>query len=416
MEGSDSTSVDLCTRVAAALHGYGTSAVRLERRLHDLSAALGVPGEFFVTPTAVLASYHLPEKVRAHTRLQRLEPGSVDLGRLGEVEALIESLIEQGRGGTLDVAAADTVLDAIAAADGRAHAIWGVAAAAAISAAAAVFFGAGVADVAVAGLMGVAIGVVERAVRRDSSLQRLVPPAAAAFVALATFALARVLPTLSVPTAQLASLIALVPGLDFTLAVKEVATAHLVSGAARMVSAVGEFLALGFGIALGTQLATTLLGPHVAREPAGLPGWTLPLAFAVAALGFGGRFHARRRDLPWVWAACAVGYGGAVLGTRLLGAPLGAFVGAVLVGTASNLYARRSGRSPLLMMVPGIILLVPGSVGFRSFALLLHHDVISAVETAFTMTLTATALTTGLLLANVILPSDRTVPATEIDP
>lgn len=32
------------------------------------------------------------------------------------------------------------------------------------------------------------------------------------------------------------------------------------------------------------------------------------------------------------------------------------------------------------------------------------------------MMLTATALTTGLLLANVILPSDRTVPATEIDP
>lgn len=395
--------IELCARVAAALHGYAISALRLEQRLEELSTALGVPGQFFVTPTAVFASYRIPGKVRAYTQLLRLKPGSVDLGRLAEVEALIDHV----RRGGLDVPTAQAALDAIVGAAGPGHPAWWVASAAAISAAAASFFGAGPADVAVAALMGVAIGIVEQAVRGRTNAQRVVPPAVAAFVALATFALARLLPDLSVPTAQLASLIVLVPGLDFTLAIKEVATANLISGAARLVSAVGEFLALGFGIALGTQVATAVFGPHTALEPTGLPGWTLPLAFVVAALGFGGRFHVHRRDMPWVWVACALGYGGAALGTRLLGAPLGAFVGAVLVGLGSNLHARRSGRSPLVMMVPGIILLVPGSVGFRSFALLLRHDVISAVETAFAMTLTATALSTGLLLANVILPSDR---------
>jgi uncharacterized membrane protein YjjB (DUF3815 family) len=59
------------------------------------------------------------------------------------------------------------------------------------------------------------------------------------------------------------------------------------------------------------------------------------------------------------------------------------------------------------MMVPGIILLVPGSVGFRSFAMLLRHDVVSGIEAAFAMVLTATALSTGLLLANLVMPSER---------
>lgn len=395
--------IELCTEVARALHGYGTSALRLEQRLAQLSTALGVPGQFFVTPTAVFGSYRLPGKVRAHTQLLRLEPGDVDLGKVAEVE----NLVERCSRGRLDVAEAMVQLEAIVARPARRAALWGISSAAGISAAAAAFFGGGVPEVAVAALMGTLYGIAELLVAGRPSAGRLLPPAFAAFVALSTLALARVWPGLSVSTAQLASLIVLVPGLEFTLAIKEVATANLVSGAARLVNAVGAFLMLGFGVALGTEVAHSLMGTlPAAVAPSGLPGWTVPLAFVVAALGFGGRFRAHRVDVKWVWVACAVGYGGAALGTHLLGSPLGAFIGAVLVGLASNAYARATGRSPLVMMVPGIILLVPGSVGFRSFSMLLHHDVISAVETAFTMTLTATALTTGLLLANVLLPTD----------
>jgi uncharacterized membrane protein YjjB (DUF3815 family) len=55
-------------------------------------------------------------------------------------------------------------------------------------------------------------------------------------------------------------------------------------------------------------------------------------------------------------------------------------------------------------MVPGILFLVPGSVGFRSFASLLESDVVSGVETAFRMALVAIALVAGLLVANVVVP------------
>jgi uncharacterized membrane protein YjjB (DUF3815 family) len=88
----------------------------------------------------------------------------------------------------------------------------------------------------------------------------------------------------------------------------------------------------------------------------------------------------------------------------MLGPELGAFVGALLVGGASNLYALFRDRPSQIPLAPGILLLVPGSIGFRSLASLLDRQVISGVEAAFTMVLTAIALVSGLLVANVVIP------------
>jgi uncharacterized membrane protein YjjB (DUF3815 family) len=53
------------------------------------------------------------------------------------------------------------------------------------------------------------------------------------------------------------------------------------------------------------------------------------------------------------------------------------------------------------------MLLVPGSLGFRSLVALMDDNVVSGIETAFTTTLVAAALVAGLLAANLLLPSRR---------
>jgi uncharacterized membrane protein YjjB (DUF3815 family) len=59
--------------------------------------------------------------------------------------------------------------------------------------------------------------------------------------------------------------------------------------------------------------------------------------------------------------------------------------------------------------VPGILLLVPGSIGFRSLASLLDREVVLGVETAFRMILMAVALVAGILVSNIIAPPRRTL-------
>ena len=55
-----------------------------------------------------------------------------------------------------------------------------------------------------------------------------------------------------------------------------------------------------------------------------------------------------------------------------------------------------------MALVPGVLLLVPGSSGFRSLALLLDQQVVGGVDAAFATLLTAASLVAGLLLAEMI--------------
>jgi uncharacterized membrane protein YjjB (DUF3815 family) len=160
-------------------------------------------------------------------------------------------------------------------------------------------------------------------------------------------------------------------------------------------------------VAVGTTLAEALLGAAPVLEPLPAPDWVRWPALVLAAAGFTVLFRARPRDSGWIVVAGVVAIEGVRLGGQLFGPELAGFLGALLVGVTGNLVARFLHRPAALVQVPGLILLVPGSLGFRSLASLLDRDVLSGVHAAFEMTLVAIALTTGLLLASVVAPPRR---------
>ena len=62
-----------------------------------------------------------------------------------------------------------------------------------------------------------------------------------------------------------------------------------------------------------------------------------------------------------------------------------------------------------LIRVPGIILAVPGSVGFRSLFLAFDGDVARGLDTATTLALLLVSLVAGLLFANLIVAPRKTL-------
>ncbi|MFP2932509.1 threonine/serine exporter family protein, partial [Pyxidicoccus sp. 3LG] len=215
---------------------------------------------------------------------------------------------------------------------------------------------------------------------------------------------ASVLGPLSVKVATVAGLIVLLPGLSLTVAINELATRHLISGTSRLTGAVLVFLQLGFGVALGSRLAMLLPPPLPIPLPPALPAWTQAVALALAPVSLGVLFRARPRDWGWIAAACTFAFAGSRLGALMLGPQLGAFVGALMLGIASNALARLRNLPSVTTLVPGLMLLVPGSVGFRSLSSLLERDVVAGVDTAFTMLMVSVALAAGLLSANALVP------------
>ena len=393
--------VSLCSRFATCMHAAGASAAKLESTLERLSTGLGVPGQFFVTPTALLASYSLPNRDRPHVRLLRVQPASIDVTRLADTESLA---MEAARGTISPKGAEARLADLFRETSPNPWRWRG--AAVAVSASAAILLGGGLAEAGLAGAVGLMIGTLESLPKRSDAIRRLVPAAVAALTAFLSLMIEARVPSFSVGIAQFASVILLVPGFGFTLAIQEIATAHLISGGARLMGAVGEFLLLGFGIAAGTSVASLVSEAGPPAPGSGTAWWILVGAVVLSALGFCGRFHARRSDMGMAILAGGLGFFAAKLATSVGGA-LGPFVGACSIGLAANLFARRTGRSALVMMAPALIPLVPGSFGFRSFSLLLGHDVLPAVEAVFQMLLVGTSLSVGLLVANLLVPTER---------
>lgn len=405
MTSSEPPEHEFLLRVAKLLHEYGTPAHRLERVLVKSAGKLGIDASFLSTPTSIFASLGKGED--EHIHLMRVEPGQVDLGKLVEFDGVMEEV--DGR--RTSVGDAMAKLDAIAGAPSRYGAVARILSFGVASAGAARFFGGGLPEVVLSLVLGAGIGLLDLALARRPLQVGVFEPLASFLVALVSLFVASRWGPLDHRIATLASLIVLLPGLTLTVAVTELATRHLVSGTARLAGAGASFLTLLLGVALAWRVGAAVFGPSpgATSEPlnAFLPLWTLWLSVALTPLAFGVLFEARARELGVIWITSVAGFSAATLGTRVFDAQVGPFLGALVVGVFSNLYARIANRPALVPSTPGILLLVPGSLGYLSLTSFLDRDTLVGLEGVFQTGLVAVSLAGGLLAANVVLPPRR---------
>jgi len=271
--------------------------------------------------------------------------------------------------------------------------------------------GGGLREILVAALVGGVTGALFVFAHLFARLQRIFPPLAA-FVAsfMVTAWAARVTPV-SGDLVTLAGLFALLPGFTLTVALEELASRDLVSGTVRLTSAFITLFGLILGVALGRQFGERVFGPVSPATPDALPAWTYLAAALVAGLAYTLWLQVERRDIVWVVLACLIGALAARAGVMVLGQQLGAFAAALAVGLASNLFALATGRPAAVMQVPGLIVLVPGSIGLQSFQALFTAQTVVGIQAAFQMFLTAIALVYGIFVANLLLPSHHPLRA-----
>lgn len=387
--------------LARALHSYGASAHRLEAMLVLVARRLGLEARFYSTPTAVLASFGRGADER--TSLVRVEPGELNLEKLSLLQDAAVRVIR----GELDVDKGRVSVARIVAQKPRFGAVATTACFGISSASAAVFFGGGPPEIAVSGVVGLGVGLIAGAWGRMAGGATLLEPIAASFAAVAAALAARAIP-LAPLVVTLAGIVTLLPGLAITTAMTELSTRNLASGTARFAGASVSLLGLGFGVALGSRIVGALPAAPGAPVLAGEPPPALVVgAVVVASLAFAVLLQARPRDVGWIVLAGALAFAGARAGAALLGPELGALLGALLVGVGANLFARVFDRPSATMLVPGLLVLVPGSVGLRGVFSLLEQDVVTGVAAAFRMVLVAMAIVAGILFANVALPARR---------
>jgi uncharacterized membrane protein YjjP (DUF1212 family) len=391
-------------QLARQLHQHGTPAHRLEVTLSVLARRLGVQAEFFSTPTSIMVGIGTLEQQRVH--LLRVNPGEPNLGHLSRLGEIVRQVMD-GEITPAEGLRRIEVMDA----EPPAYPTWLVMVAFVLaSTAIACFLKLRVGDVAVAAALGLVTAVTVTTASRWESTRHVTEPLTAFIVTTLAFTVDGLLGTRTGYATSLAGLAILLPGLTFTVALTELSTRHLASGTARLSGAIVTFLGLGFGLALGAKaggaagalLRDLLPVMERALPRAPLPWWTEWAGLLVAPLAFTVLLSARRQDAPLIVVACAAAYVTSKLAGAAVGEELGAFLGAFVVSAGSNILARVRRRVAMVTQVPGLLILVPGSIGFRSMTSLLGQEVETGIQTAFRVAIVGTSLAAGILAGNVV--------------
>jgi uncharacterized membrane protein YjjB (DUF3815 family) len=262
-------------------------------------------------------------------------------------------------------------------------------------------------------VLGVVIGLIALQGKAHPNFGAASEAIAALVATVAVSAFAHFVAPLSVQTVIIAALIVLMPGLTLTTAVSELASQQLVSGTARFAGALVVLLKLTFGSVAGAQLAGAFGWTAPVAAPPELPASVEVVGAVAAAFAFAVLFRALKRDVPLVMASALAGY---VL-TRAAGewlspgasasfaAPV--FFSSLVIAALSNVYGRTAGRPGALVRVPGIMLMVPGSVGFRGLASIMARDYTLGLDTAVAVLSALVALMAGLLFGSLLIPPRR---------
>lgn len=388
--------IRLIIELSCALHRYGVAAHDLEEAMCETAETLGVQASYFATPTSIFIAFG--DTAEQRTSLLRVSPGEVNLGKLANLHVLQRRLADG------EMLAKEGLEETRRVLNSRPRYNWGhnVAAFGMATGTAAVFFGGGWDEVLLAFAVGLILGGLSWLTSGSPAAQRLFLPVASFSASLLSLSAGLMFADMTSGIITVSSLIILIPGLSLTVAMSELSTQNLASGTARFAGALAQFMIIGFGVALARSLFALVAEPaaNVPGDELGLP--YVILSVAIASLAFTILFQARPRDFVWVMLAGFVAFFCAKLGVRVLGPLAGPSFAAAALGLLSNELSRRLQHPAAITLVPGLLLLVPGSIGFNSIAALLNGKALESFESAYSMVLVAAAIVAGLLLANLI--------------
>jgi len=139
--------------------------------------------------------------------------------------------------------------------------------------------------------------------------------------------------------------------------------------------------------------------------PHAVPSHLWIIASILMAVGISIDLDSRPRDFVWVFAAGFV----ALLTQHLLGDTrvheISAFLSAFLCGMVANIGARTLRLPQPLMLVPALLVLVPGSLSYESVLFAFQHNISSALTFAANAAFAAVQLVAGLLLSQLVVPA-----------
>ena len=395
--------IQLITRIGVSLHKYGANAQRLEASLITISTHLGLSGNFFSTPTYLMIAIDTDdEQINSHVRVT---PGDTNLSSLQEVDALVDKLIK-------NEVSVDECLQRLAIIQSSPFHYLGIFQMMAYmftSAALAIILQGGSTEAILSFLLSFIVGFLAWTKQFNIKLNEIYEFFCSFLVMLSCFILSKNGVQFNYQTVLISSLIVIIPGLGLTTAMNELATQNLASGTARLMGALIDLFKISFGILLGMEVGKMYFGEIEMSSSIPLSPYMMIFALVIASLSFTIIFNAKLRDFGYVLMSGIIALSSLYIAQTHMTQVLSIFIASFTVAFSSNLFARITNRPSAIMLVPGIIFLVPGSVGLKGLNLIFQNLYLEGLATGFQMFLIAITIVAGMFLANVMMNPKKTL-------
>lgn len=392
--------LDQVLRFGALLMRAGDAAFRVRAEMGEVARALGIE-ELSVQLGLGGVTASARRGAEVATRVREIGPPGVSSQRIEALVGLARSLAA----GTAPAALA-SALDTIESAPPRHPPARTVPAIAVACGCFAVLNGAGPLE-CVAAALGGGVGQGLRALLHRRHVNPYAVTAVCAFAAAGTYSLlsaaAREVGLSAEPPTIgfISSVLFLVPGFPLVTSLLDVMQHQTAAAVSRLAYAVMLLLAAVLGVAgVITWVGSTVdAPPALALGPAALFAVRAVASFA-GACGFAMLFQGSWRNVVHVGLLAIVGNETRlVLRDAGLALALATFAGSFVLGVVASLTLRSSGEPRVTLTIPGVLMMVPGLLAFRTIVLFDRGEVLAALQSGVAVIFVLAAMAMGLAAA-----------------
>ena len=382
-------------KVGVAAHKYGSTSGRLEAFLTSLAKGFGYQGEFKSTPVEIRFGLRETPDSQQRVEVMATPPPDSDLDKL----ARLGDVLKEIKAGTLSVNDADHRIDAI----DQIPPPWGKFA----SMLGYLFTGVGLAPLLGAGwtdTLFVAVfsiivyGIVLLSARLGDTAMKWMPLTTALVTGFLATMVKHWVPDLNLVLVILSAVAVILPGYSISLGAGELVTKHVASGLYNLKAGLITLIKQIAGAIIGGTIAAALVTLTAAEPQAPVDQKWMILYFPLLLVGLALAFQVSRRDLPWSVLISGIAFLAVMAGSSVMNANLGNLLGTIAAVIIANFWGRKTGRPVSIVLIPAIVMLVSGTIGFRGLATMASGDMAMGLDQFFQMFIVALTVLAGVII------------------
>lgn len=390
-------------KVGVAAHKYGSTSTRLESFLTSLSAKMGYQGVFKSTPVEIMFALRETPDSQQRVEVMAIPPPDIDLDKLARLGDVLSEIKE----GTLSISDANARIDAI----DQLPPPWGqflsMTGYGLVGLGLAPLLGAGWIDTIIAAVFSTLVyGLVLLSARLGTITMKWMPLSTALIIGLLATLVKYWVPDLNLVLVILSAVAIILPGYTVSLGAGELVAQHVLSGISNLMSGLITLVMQIAGALIGVGMASLLVTIAAGEPETPISQNWMFLLFPMLLVGLCLAFQVSRRDFPWAVMVSGLAYLGVLAGSWLLDGNLGNLLGTIVAVVVANIWSRKTGRPTSIVLIPSIVMLVSGSIGFRGLASMAEGDITLGVQQFSQMFIVAMTILVGIMIGYTIVRSE----------